>query len=142
MTDSPDDTNAAKDLLEWLGFSASPNWSKARTLGGILGLILTLFFVAAFVAAASVLFGTIRDVYGAHPSGPNLGAGALITALLGAPFLIWSCLGRTFRRHGWRAQTCRRRGRRVPTSALLIFEVRRCMMPIIHRSGFMRHKSI
>ena len=58
MTDAPPGKNAAKDLLEWLGLSASPNWAKARTLGGSIGVILTLFFVAAFVAAASVLYGT------------------------------------------------------------------------------------
>ena len=81
---------SAPDLIAWLGFTNTPNWSKARTLGGIAGMILSLFFLAAFVAAASVLFGTIRDVFAGTPTGPNLGAGALITALLGAPFLIWS----------------------------------------------------
>ena len=81
---------SAPDLIAWLGFTNTPNWSKARTLGGIAGMILSLFFLAAFVAAASVLFGTIRDVFAGTATGPNLGAGALITALLGAPFLIWS----------------------------------------------------
>lgn len=81
---------SAPDLIAWLGITNTPNWSKARTLGGIAGMILSLFFLAAFVAAASVLFGTIRDVFAGTATGPNLGAGALITALLGAPFLIWS----------------------------------------------------
>jgi uncharacterized protein YjbI with pentapeptide repeats len=93
MTNPPEEKKpdtSAPDLIAWLGFTNTPNWSKARTLGGIAGMILTLFFLAAFVAAASVLFGTIRDVFARTPTGPNLGAGALITALLGAPFLIWS----------------------------------------------------
>jgi uncharacterized protein YjbI with pentapeptide repeats len=93
MTKPPEEKNpdaSAPDLIAWLGFTNTPNWSKARTLGGIAGMILSLFFLAAFVAAASVLFGTIRDVFAGIATGPNLGAGALITALLGAPFLIWS----------------------------------------------------
>jgi uncharacterized protein YjbI with pentapeptide repeats len=90
MTETPEDKTAARDLLEWLGFPTSADWSKARLLGGVFGVVLALFFLAAFVAAASVIYGTIRDVFAADRSGPNLGAGALITALLGAPFLIWS----------------------------------------------------
>ena len=90
MTETPEDKTAARDLLEWLGFPTSADWSKARLLGGVFGVVLVMFFLAAFVAAASVIYGTIRDVFAADRSGPNLGAGALITALLGAPFLIWS----------------------------------------------------
>ena len=82
---------AAKDFLEWLGFNSAPNWAVARSLGGVIGVILCLLFLAAFVAAAAVIFGTIRDIFSTTARAtPNLGAGALITALLGAPFLIWS----------------------------------------------------
>ncbi|MES2434182.1 MAG: pentapeptide repeat-containing protein [Pseudomonadota bacterium] len=82
---------AAKDFLEWLGFTSTPNWAVARSLGGVIGLVLCLLFLAAFVAAAAVIFGTIRDIFSTTARAtPNLGAGALITALLGAPFLIWS----------------------------------------------------
>lgn len=64
----------------------------------LLFALAGLFFIAALVAAGAVLFDTIRGVLqppatgpnlGANPSGPNLGAGALIAALLGAPFVIW-----------------------------------------------------
>ncbi|MDZ4310432.1 MAG: hypothetical protein U1A24_07730 [Cypionkella sp.] len=54
---------AAKDLLEWLGFSSTPNWAAARGLGGVIGVILCLLFLAAFIAAAAVIFGTIRDIF-------------------------------------------------------------------------------
>lgn len=58
----------------------------------LLYVIAGVFFLAALGAAAAVLFDTIRNIL--HPpqtgsSSPNLGAGALIAALLGAPFVIW-----------------------------------------------------
>lgn len=56
-----------------------------------LYVVVGLFFLAALGATAVVLFDTFRNV--AHPpdtgSSPNLGAGALIAAILGAPFVIW-----------------------------------------------------
>lgn len=66
----------------------------------LLFALAGLFFIAALVAAGAVLFDTIRGVLqppatgpnpaaATGPSGPNLGAGALIAALLGAPFVIW-----------------------------------------------------
>ena len=63
---------SAPDLIAWLGFTNTPNWSKARTLGGIAGMILSLFFLAAFVAAASVLFGTTEMSLQAPPQAPTL----------------------------------------------------------------------
>lgn len=60
----------------------------AKWLIAIIGAL----FVAALLAASAVLFDTIRNVFAPPASGsssPNLGAGALIAALLGAPFVIW-----------------------------------------------------
>ncbi|EEW25121.1 pentapeptide repeat-containing protein [Rhodobacter ferrooxidans] len=58
-----------------------------------IGIVIAVFFVAALVAAGLVLVDTISNAVpqpkGATP-GPNLGAGALIAALLGAPFVIWA----------------------------------------------------
>lgn len=92
MTDQPEKT-PPQDLLDWLGLNAAPNWALARPLGKLFGALLVLIFFAAVAAAVSVLFGTIRDVFWSDDgAGPNLGAGALVTAILGAPFLIWGTI--------------------------------------------------
>ncbi|MGH1451943.1 MAG: pentapeptide repeat-containing protein [Paracoccaceae bacterium] len=71
-------------MLDWMGVSGTPNWRVARPLGGAFSLLVALFFVAALIATGAVLVRTIFI-----STGPNLGAGALIAAILGAPFLIW-----------------------------------------------------
>ncbi len=56
-----------------------------------VSIIGALFFVA-LIAAFAVVYDTVRNVFIPPTSGsssPNLGAGALIAALLGAPFVIW-----------------------------------------------------
>ncbi len=79
----------AKDLLDWLGTRDAPDFTKARWLGAGVGVVLLLLFAVALVAAVAVLFHAIGQALGQETKGPNLGAGALIAALLGAPFLIW-----------------------------------------------------
>ncbi len=90
--------NRPEDLLDWLGLKSSPDWRAAKPLGRLSGfivslaiLIIPLLVLGALLAAGSVLFDTIRNVFipPASGSSPNLGAGALIAALLGAPFVIW-----------------------------------------------------
>lgn len=64
----------------------------ARHWLALLYALAGLFFLAALVAAGTVLFDTVRGVLSppaTGPSSPNLGAGALIAAILGAPFIIW-----------------------------------------------------
>lgn len=77
-------------LIEWLGFRQSPDFTKARMWGVAIGIALVALFVLALVALVVVIWGTIRDALSGGTTGPNLGAGGLIAALLGAPFLIWS----------------------------------------------------
>lgn len=92
MSDQPEKI-PPQDLLDWLGMNGAPNWALARPLGKLFGALLVLIFFAAVAAAVSVLFGTIRDVFWSDDgAGPNLGAGALVTAILGAPFLIWGTI--------------------------------------------------
>ncbi|PTX01933.1 pentapeptide repeat-containing protein [Pararhodobacter aggregans] len=92
MSDQPEKI-PPQDLLDWLGLNGAPNWALARPLGKLFGALLVLIFFAAVAAAVSVLFGTIRDVFWSDDgAGPNLGAGALVTAILGAPFLIWGTI--------------------------------------------------
>ncbi|WP_242494312.1 pentapeptide repeat-containing protein, partial [Loktanella sp. IMCC34160] len=50
---------------------------------------LTLLFFLAYVAAFAVAIYAITSVFGEDATGPNLGVGTLVAALLGAPFLIW-----------------------------------------------------
>lgn len=94
-------TNDGKrdSFLGWLGISDAPNWKIARPLGRLIGVVLTfafpLLFVTAFFAAFSVTWHTIGLGVTGATEGINLGAGALIAALLGSPFLIWS----TFLKH-------------------------------------------
>ena len=78
-----------KDLLDWLGVSDAPNWGVARPLGSFLAVALTLLFILALVAAFAVVFHTIGTATSGAEEGINLGAGALVAALLGAPFVIW-----------------------------------------------------
>lgn len=74
----------AKDFLDWMGLTDTPNWPVARPLGPLLSVILALLFTAALLAA----FVTLGSIISGSNAG--LGAGALIVAILGAPFLIWN----------------------------------------------------
>lgn len=92
MNESPE-KKPPQDLLDWLGISDAPNWRVARLLGGMLGAILVvavpLLFFGALFAAGGVLWHTVALALPGGNEGINLGAGALIAALLGAPFVIW-----------------------------------------------------
>ncbi|MCU0912132.1 MAG: pentapeptide repeat-containing protein [Rhodobacteraceae bacterium] len=77
-------------LLDWLGLSAEPDFRRARWLGGLVSLLIALLIGLALVAAGAVLVHTIRQSGDAANAGPNLGAGALIAALLGAPLVVWA----------------------------------------------------
>ncbi|WP_299838813.1 pentapeptide repeat-containing protein [uncultured Paracoccus sp.] len=72
-----------KDLLDWMGVSDAPDWSRARLLGRAVSFVLLLLFLLALGSALVVLGGILTGGEG------SLGAGALIVAILSAPFLIW-----------------------------------------------------
>ncbi len=78
-----------KDLLDWLGLRAAPDFLRARPLGALFGVVLLALFLLALMAAVMVLVQTLFQASNPASPGPNLGAGALIAALLGAPFVIW-----------------------------------------------------
>lgn len=84
-----DDKGKAKDLLDWLGARALPDFTKGRWIGAGVGVLLAGLFALALLAAGLVLIHTIGQAMNPATEGPNLGAGALIAALLGAPFVIW-----------------------------------------------------
>ena len=83
------DKRTPKDFLDWLNLKEVPDWAKARPLGALVGLMLIVLFALALAALVGVLFHTIHQAFSPDSDGPNLGAGALIAALLGAPFVIW-----------------------------------------------------
>jgi hypothetical protein len=60
-----------------------PGWMVAL-ISVAIGL-----FLPALVAAFAVVLATIADAISPGAPSPNLGAGALIAAILGAPFVIW-----------------------------------------------------
>lgn len=95
MTDHDPDfrRNAPRNLTEWMGFRVPPDWSRGRRFGGALGWFLMaatiVLWPAAIVATGAVLLHTADIAFSGTTEGIDLGAGALIVALLGAPFLIW-----------------------------------------------------
>lgn len=84
------DDKTPRDLLDWLGITDAPRWWVARPLGPLVSVLLAILLVLAVVAAFAVLLHTVAMARSGASEGINLGAGALIVALLGAPFLIWS----------------------------------------------------
>ena len=84
------DDKTPRDLLDWLGITDAPRWWVARPLGPLVSVLLAIQLVLAVVAAFAVLLHTVAMARSGASEGINLGAGALIVALLGAPFLIWS----------------------------------------------------
>lgn len=88
------DEDTPVTLLEWLGLRSDHSLYKYRTAGIVVAVLLSIFLALALgfamIAAIFVMFGITRDVLQGAGTGPNLGAGALIAAILGAPFLIWS----------------------------------------------------
>lgn len=84
------DDKTPRDLLDWLGITDAPRWWVARPLGPLVSVLLAILLVLAVVAAFAVLLHTVAMARNGASEGINLGAGALIVALLGAPFLIWS----------------------------------------------------
>jgi len=86
----------AADLLDWLGIRDPPDWLLSRWLGAGIGCILILaaliLFPFAILAAVLVVYATASLALSGLGDGPNLGAGALIAAILGAPFLIWATM--------------------------------------------------
>ena len=76
-------------FFDWVGVTAHPRWMLAPIVGAVVGVSLVLIYLATVVAALYVVRHTIILTLDATSSGPNLGAGALIAAILSAPFVIW-----------------------------------------------------
>nr|WP_296430870.1 pentapeptide repeat-containing protein [Roseovarius sp. BRH_c41] len=83
-----------QDLLDWMGLTNAPNWLGSRSFGRLVGTLLAVavpvLFAGSLITAFVVLWHTVDQAMNGEGASINLGAGALIAALLGAPFLIWS----------------------------------------------------
>ena len=77
------------DLLGWLGLRRDLDFRKARGLGALFGVALIGLFALALATAVVLLFQTMTHGF-TEDAARNLGAGALIVALLSAPFLVWN----------------------------------------------------
>ncbi|KPU83863.1 hypothetical protein JI58_07145 [Marinosulfonomonas sp. PRT-SC04] len=77
-----------KSLVEWLGFRSSPDWTKSRWLGIVLGSLLLLASALLFLGAILAAFFVIGRIVSSS-SALSFGSSTLIAALLGAPFVIW-----------------------------------------------------
>ncbi len=62
--------NRPEDLLDWLGLKSSPDWRAAKPLGRLSGFIVSLailiipfLVLGALIAAGSVLYDTIHNVF-------------------------------------------------------------------------------
>ena len=76
-------------FFDWIGVTAYPQWMKAPIVGAVFGKLLAGIYIAIFVVALFVVGRTFILTLDATSSGPNLGAGALIAAILSAPFVVW-----------------------------------------------------
>ncbi len=92
MSEKPNTPQEQPSFLNWLGFTHTPDFRKARWLGPILGALLAVFVAILFAGAGWAAFRTLwigGDSHAANAAAGGLGAGALIVAVLGAPFLFW-----------------------------------------------------
>ena len=80
------------DLLSWLGFSATPDFSKSKTLGACLGVMTVILvgglFGLAIMAAFKMLASSLLTDL---PKGTasRFGLSGVIVAMVGAPFVVW-----------------------------------------------------
>ncbi len=73
-------------LIEWLGYSKTPDFSKSRTLGGVIGGIIAIALIGVVVA---VFISFIASLFGAGDSSDARNYALILAALLGVPFIIW-----------------------------------------------------
>ena len=76
-------------FFDWIGVTAHPQWMQAPKFGAVVGMVLALIYFGTVAAALNVVFRTFNLTVEAASVGPNLGAGALIAAILSAPFVVW-----------------------------------------------------
>jgi len=87
--------NTPMSLRDWLGFTSSPNYANAKSLGRVLGSLLLLFVlllvVSVLVVLADFFQASLRvGPYKNDADGSAIrNIGLVLAALIGAPFIIW-----------------------------------------------------
>jgi hypothetical protein len=79
-------------LRSWLGFREQFDFSKARGLGGVVGVLLILVVGSLFILAVLAAFKVLgASLFGTLPkgTGASFGLTGIIVAMIGAPFVIW-----------------------------------------------------
>lgn len=87
--------DAPSNFVEWLGISSKPDWSRARFLGSLLGVILILatvilIFLAVLAAIRILLSGSSGATSSAVQ--PLATSAVVIVAVLGTPFVLWRAI--------------------------------------------------
>ncbi len=84
--------NTPKNLIEWFGYTTTPNYSCHFWLGIIIGGILLLFVGSALLIASAYFLGALTEWKGVteNVSGEAaLNYLMIIGGILGAPFVVW-----------------------------------------------------
>ncbi|MFT6024796.1 MAG: hypothetical protein ACI9PY_002928 [Ascidiaceihabitans sp.] len=79
-------------LRSWLGFAPKFDFSKARSLGACVGVVLVLLIGSLFALAVIAAFKVLgTSLFGDLPQGASASFGltSIIVAMIGAPFVIW-----------------------------------------------------
>jgi uncharacterized protein YjbI with pentapeptide repeats len=80
-------------LIEWLGFSRYPDFTKARWLGGLIsvtGTVVALVLVVLALGRFFMALSGIGDFENAEAQSAAIrNNGLVVAALIGVPFLIW-----------------------------------------------------
>lgn len=91
----PDDPTNSVTLREWLGFKADFDLSKARTIGVICGVFLTIFAILIVISVGAAVWNFFAASlrigrYSADIDGTAVrNIGLSLAGLLGAPFVVW-----------------------------------------------------
>lgn len=82
-------------LTEWLGFTANPDFSRAKPLGILLGFALTILAFILLITAIAILIQFLLAGLRAGPYTEDVegnairNSGLALAALLGVPFVVW-----------------------------------------------------
>lgn len=81
------------NLISWLGLRASPDFSKARWLGGLITSVVVLMAVAIFSLTLIRFFEAaagLTEFSGAEEQSAAIrNTGLVLAAVIGVPFLVW-----------------------------------------------------
>lgn len=85
-------------LLEWLGFTKNPDFSRAKSLGSFIGNVIILFGLFLLATTLIALYEFLRaglrlGPYAADVDGSAIrNTGLVLAALFGAPFIVWRAI--------------------------------------------------